>query len=237
MDNAGTSRSINFVKVGALAAFLLAATLITANVIFVALSSNDPRTDTRKFLDDVVDQRSLALAAAWLQTFAGLLTVSVFLGLYYGMRRWGEDHMRLATVAGVVAAVMIVLVGAHIAAFAGSVIPAWHDAGDGAARANVLSDAHTLSWLIDAIFSAFAVTIAIGTLAASLVMLRAGGVLWRVVAWIGIVGAIVGFAAAFSPASSGLGIASAIHGILSVAWLLGVGVALWRLPPGEKAAA
>ena len=57
MRSAASLREINFVKVGAVAAFLLAATLIAAIAISIGLSDATPRTETRQFLDDVADQK------------------------------------------------------------------------------------------------------------------------------------------------------------------------------------
>ena len=82
MSTSAHSRDINFIKVGAVAAFLLPVALVAAIVTFFSLSDATARTETREFLDDVVDKRGQFIALVWLFTFTGLLRVPFGLGLY-----------------------------------------------------------------------------------------------------------------------------------------------------------
>jgi MFS family permease len=227
-------REINFVKVGAVAAFLLAATIIAIVGTFGALSDAVPRVETEEFLDDIVDQRNFTFAVIWLVTFVSLPLVLVFLGLYYGLRRWSEDYMRVAVLVGVIAAIINALALAPATAIAAYIVPAWGEAGDEATRAILLSDAKILLWTSDAMSSMFFVAIAIATILASLVMLRVGGLFWTGLGWIGIVAGVVGIVGVFALAEEGFEIADFISAILTIIWLLGAGVGLlWRLPAEE----
>ncbi len=229
-------RDINFVKVGAIAAFLLAAALVAAIANFYALSDATARTETREFLNDVVDKRIHFIALVWLFAFTGLLRVPFALGLYYGLRRWGEDYMRVAVLAGVVAAILHALWTAPLAALAAYIVPAWGEAGDEATRAMLLSDARVLAWVNSAMISMFLVTVGTSFIAFSLVMLRLGQRLWSVMGWIGIASGVLAILGAFQPAAEGFVIAGIIGVILEIIWFLGVGVGLWRLSDAEASA-
>ncbi|MEE8370175.1 MAG: DUF4386 family protein [Dehalococcoidia bacterium] len=226
-------REINFVKVGAVAAFLLAATLVVAIASFEALSEANPSTETREFLDDISDNKNYAIAIVWLFAFSALLIVPYTLGLYYGLRRWGEGYMRVAALFAVLAAIFSALGSATDAAFAAYILPAWGEASDQATRAILLSDAKALSWASDAMFAMFSITIAIATIAASLVMLRLGGRLWLGLGWVGIASGVLGIIGAFFLAAEAFETVSFISAILVLIWFLGVGVGLWRLPSEE----
>ena len=235
MSTSAHSRDINFVKVGAVAAFLLAASLVATIAAFYALSDATGRTETEEFLDDVVDKRTHFIALVWLFTFTGLLRAPFALGLYYALRRWSEDYARVAVLAGVVAAILHALWPAPQAALAAYIVPAWGDAGDEATRAMLLSDAKILLWVSSAMISVFLVTVGIAFIAFSLVMLRIGGMLWTALGWIGIGSGVFAILGAFQLAAEGFVIAGTIGVILEIIWFLGVGVGLWRGLPGEEA--
>ena len=235
MSTSAHSRDINFVKVGAVAAFLLAASLVAGIATFYALSDATARTETREFLDDVVDKRIQFIALVWLFTFTGLLRVPFALGLYYGLRRWSEDYTRVAVLAGVLAAILHALWTAPLAALAAYIVPAWGEAGDEATRAMLLSDARILAWVSSAMISVFLGAIGISFIAFSLVMLRIGGMLWTGLGWIGIASGVLAILGAFQLAEEGFVIAGTIGVILEIIWFLGVGVGLWRGLPGEEA--
>ena len=228
------SRDINFVKVAAVAAFLLAASLVATIAAFYALSGATARTETEEFLDDVVDKRTHFIALVWLFTFTGLLRVPFAVGLYYALRRWGEDYTRIAVLAGVVAGILHALWPAPLAAIAAYIVPAWGDAGDDATRAILLSDAKTLAWLSTAMISVFLVAVGIAFIAFSLVMLRIGGRLWTGLGWIGIGSGVFAILGAFQPAAEEFVIAGSIGVFLEIIWFLGVGVGLMRGLPGEE---
>ena len=236
MQTEAFPRDINFVKVGAVAAFLLAATLVAVFASLGALSDATPRTETEEFLDDIVDKRNFTIALVWLFAFLSLLIVPLFLGLYYGLRRWGEDYMRVAVLFAVVAAILEAVSWAYSSAIPTYIVPAWAEAGDETTRAMLLSDAKTLLWASDAMSAMFFIAIAIATIAASLVMLRLGGRFWLVVGWVGIVSGVAGILEVFELAEEGFEIAGIISVILTIIWFLGVGVGLlWRLPAEEAA--
>lgn len=229
-------RNIDFVKVGAVAALLLVASLVVAFAAFGALSDANPRTETEEFLDDISDNKNYITALMWLFAFSSLLIVPYSLGLYYGLRRWGEDYMRVAVLFALVAAVFLALTVASFAAVPAYILPAWAEAGDEAARDLVLSDARTLAWVSEAIFSIFDVAIGIATIAASLVMLRLSGRLWPVVGWIGIAAGVLSIFGAFFLAAEAFEVVDFISFILTMIWILGAGVGLWRLSPEEATA-
>ena len=235
MSTSTHSPDINFVKVGAVAAFLLPVALVAAIVTFFALSDATARTETREFLDDVVDKRGQFIALVWLFTFTGLLRVPFALGLYYGLRRWSEDYARVGVLAGVVAGVLHALWPAPLAAIAAYIVPAWGAAGDEATRAMLLSDAAILAWVNSALISVFLGTIGISFIAFSLVMLRIGQTLWTGLGWIGIGAGVFSILGAFQLAAEGFAIAGLIGVILEIIWFLGVGVGLWRGLPVEEA--
>ena len=230
-------REINFVKVGAVAAFLLVATLVVAIASAEALTDADPRTETREFLDDISDNKNYITALVWLFGFSALLIVPYALGLYYGLRRWGEDYMRVAALFAVLAAIFSAVGTATLAAFVAYILPAWGEAGDEATRAILLSDAKALAWASDAIFSMFSIAIAIAQIAASLVMLRLRGPFWLGLGWVGIASGVLGIIGAFFLAAEAFETVDFISAILAFIWILGAGVGLWRLLPAEEAGA
>ncbi len=233
MRTVAIPREINFMKVGAVAAFLLAASVAVMIAGFGALSDATPRTETEELLDDLVDKKNFAIALVWLGAFISLLLVPYSLGLYYGLRRWGESYMRVAVLWAVVAAIFQALSLAPVAVLTAYIVPAWGEAGDEATRAILLSDAKALAWASDAMFVMFDVTIAIATIAASLVMLRLGQRLWSVVGWIGIASGLLGIFGAFFLAVEEFEVVDMVSGILAIIWILGAGVGLWRLSEAE----
>ena len=235
MSTSEHSRDINFVKVGAVAAFLLPVALVAAIVTFLALSDATARTEPREFLDDVVGKRGQFIALVWLFTFTGLLRVPFALGLYYGLRRWSEDYARVGVLAGVLGAILHALWPAPLAAVAAYIVPAWGEAGDEATRAMLLSDATILAWVNSAMISVFLGVIGISFIAFSLVMLRIGQTLWTGLGWIGIGAGVFSILGAFQLAAEGFAIVGLIGVILEIIWFLGVGVGLWRGLPREEA--
>ena len=218
-----------------MAAFLLPVALVAAIVTFFALSEATARTETREFLDDVVDKRGQFIALVWLFTFTGLLRVPFALGLYYGLRRWSEDYARVGVLAGVVGAILHALWPVPLAVIAAYIVPAWSEAGDEATRAMLLSDTSILAWLNSAMISVFLGTIGISFIAFSLVMLRIGQTYWTGLGLIGIGAGVFSILGAFALAAEGFTIAGLIGVILEIIWFLGLGVGLWRGLPGEEA--
>jgi hypothetical protein len=179
----------------------------------------------------VKDDKNFLAAIVWLFAFSSLLMVSFGLGLYYAIRRWSEDWMRVALLFTVAAAIFWAISWTPVAAVAAYIVPAWTEAGDEASRAIVLSDAKILMWTADAMTSLFFATSGIATAAAGLVMLRIEKTLWLVLGWIGIASGLISIIGAFSLAEQYLDIANFASFGLALVWFLGVGVGLrWHLP-------
>lgn len=222
-------REAAFFKAGALASLALAAVVIIGRAIFASLSSANPRTEAAQFLADVAGSRGLAAFDIWLIGISGLLTLLVFLALYFALRSYTQTVAGIAVLFGTLAAVFLALSVAPLAASTGYAIPAWERAIDPAARSLVESDFVMLQWVSDGIGSMFGITIAITVFLFSRIALLVGGKLWAGIAWVGMVGAVFGVLAAFSIAAEPLEFAGIIHAISSIIWILGVAVALWRL--------
>src|SRR5437762_4959775 len=92
---------INFIKVGAVAAVLMAISAFLFFALLGALTTADPRKETAQFLSDAATKQGLAATVAWMNTLLGILTVSLYLGLYYALRRSSESYMLLALMAGI----------------------------------------------------------------------------------------------------------------------------------------
>ena len=234
MSTSARSRDIDFVKVGAVAAFLLPVALVAAIVTFFSLSDATARTETQEFLDDVVDKRGQFIALVWLFTFTGLLRVPFALGLYYGLRRWSEDYARVGVLAGVVGGMLHALWPIPLAVIAAYIVPAWGEAGDEATRAMLLSDTAILAWVNSAMISVFLGTIGISFIAFSLAMLRIGQTYWTVLGWFGIGGGVFSALGAFALAAEAFTFAGLAGVILEIIWFLGIGIGLLRGLPGEE---
>jgi len=225
---------INFARVAAAAAFLAVAALVVVAIAFnIVLSDANPRTETRQFLDDVVDKKNFLLAVVWLSASVGLLLALFFLGLYQALRRWGEDYMRVALLAGLAGAAFGTLSDIPGTAFAAYIIPAWAGASNEAARSTLLSDSAILWWVSDANFAIVRGALALAALVAGLVMLRLEERVWTALGWIGVISGVAGIFGVFELAEEGFLVARFIQFTLLFVWLLGVGVGLWRLQPRE----
>ena len=233
MSRSADAREINFVKVGAVAAFLLPIALVAAIVTFFSLSDAIARTETQEFLDDVVDKRGQFIALVWLFTFTGLLRVPFALGLYYALRRWSEDYARVGLLAGVVAGILHAMWPAPLAVIAAYIVPAWGNAGDEVTRAMLLSDTAVLAWLNSVMISVFLGVVGISFIAFSLAMLRIGQTYWTGLGWIGIGAGVFSTLGAFALAAEAFTFAGLAGVILEIIWFLGIGVGLWRGLPGE----
>lgn len=232
----GLAQELDFVKVGSVAAFLLMATVIAAILTaFTIPTSEPPWDDTGEFLSDLASNKWQAMASVWLFMFAGLFIAPVFLGLYEVLRRWGEGYMRLSVLFSVGAAILFALSGAPVAVLAAYIVPAWATADDASVKTAVFSSARLSAELSAVMLSMFAVVLAVAIMASSGVMLRRGERWWRALGYIGLTGSFALFAGTFSPAEERFQIGYFISVVLLLIWLLGVGVALWRLPAAEAA--
>ena len=221
---------IDFVRVGSVAAILLVAMLALIFAGSGALSEANPRTNTAAFLQDVAGQQTLLVVQVWAAAVFSFLIAPFFAGLFYGLRRWSDDFMRVALFAGVGATVFGAMSVALQAAGAGHIVPAWIAATDEATRAGLLSDLQVITWMLEVVFRMFDLSVAVATLAASFVMLRMDSRLWGVVGWVGVVSGLIHipsvfvlfFIEAFEP----------VHLVADVTfllWVVGAGIGLWRL--------
>ncbi len=218
---------IHWARVAAAAAFLLAITLISATVLRNSASGvTDTIGDNQEYLNDLVANRDVAAAAVWTSGFASLLLLGVFAGLYVGLRRWGEELMRVALIAGVSAAALNLVRVAAQAAVVGHIVPEWGVSPNALRRGVLQSDFRVLEWFSSAIGSGFDVALAVAMIAASIVMLRGGRTLWTRLGWIGLAGGSAGLVDAFWLLEGGLKIAGLVQLAATLAWLLGLSLAL-----------
>ena len=222
-DRSGDAR---WARAGGAAALLLAAVLVVA-VAFRAAASGvtDTTGDPQGYLGDLVDNRDQAVASVWLTGTASLLLAGAFAGLYFGLRRRGEDAMRVALVAGLAAAVLNVGRVAAQAAVVGHIVPEWGVDPNAIRRAVLQSDFRTIEWFSIATESAVEVALSIAMAAAAVVMVRMVG-RWRWTALVGFAGAIAGLAGALRPAEAGLVYAGLAQVAALALWMLLLSVQL-----------
>lgn len=236
---------INFIKVGAVAAFVMAISALVFFAIFNALSTADPRSEIARFLSDAAAKPGAAGMVAWMNAWLGVLTVPVYLGLYYGLRRSSQSYMLLALAAGLAWGIVLIVATPVMYTLLVYVAPSWADSSDSAVRNGLASIGTTLGWIINTTIGGTVFFLrALSVLAASRVMLLQGGKLWTGLGWLGIVFAIEHMAAGIQRVTvmgSGGAAAStllgAISGVMLFVWLIGVGIGLWRLRQETEAAA
>jgi hypothetical protein len=226
---------INFVKVGAVAAIVMAISAFVFFAIFNTLSTADARTE--QFLSDVAANQGAAAMVPWLNGWLGILTVPVYLGLYYGLRRSSQSYMLLALMAGLAWGVVLVVVTPLMLTLLSYVAPAWAASSDSAARDGLMITGTTLGWVINTTIGGLVFFLrALSVLAASRVMFLLGGWFWTGLGWLGIVFAIEHAIAGIqriavvgSGGAAGSTLLGAISGVLLFVWLVGVGIGLLRL--------
>jgi len=222
-DRSGDAR---WARAGGAAALLLAAVLVAAFVCRAAASGvTDTTGDPQGYLSDLVRNRDEAVVSVWLMGAASLLLAAAFAGLYFGLRRRGEDAMRVALAAGVIAAVLNVGRVAAQAVVVGHIVPEWGVDPNALRRAVLQSDFRTIEWFSIATESAVQVTLSIAMAAAAMVMVRMRG-RWRWPALVGLAGAIAGLAGALRPAEAGLVYAGLAQAGALALWMLLLGVQL-----------
>lgn len=227
----------SFIKVGAVAAALMAISAFVFFALFNALSTADPRSETAQFLSDAATRQGLASAVAWTNTLLGILTVPLYLGLYYAFRRSSQSYMLLALIAGIAWGIVLVIITPVMFTLLVQVAPAWAGNSEPAARIQMANTAVTLGWVVNATIGGTVFFLrAISVLMVSRVMLLLGGRLWKGLAWLGLIFAlehmVTGIQRVFvmgGGGAAGSTMLGAIGGVMLFIWLIGVGIGLWRL--------
>ena len=233
----GKTNELNFIKVGAVAVFLMAISSFIFFALFNVLSSADPRSQTTQFLGDVATKQGLAATVAWMNTWLGLLTVPVYIGLYFGLRRSSESYMLLALVAGLAWGIVLVIATPLIFTLLVQVAPAWADSSDTVTRNELVNIGTTLGWIINTTIGGTVFFLrAVSVLAISRVSLLQGGRLWTGLGWFGIIFAVEHIITGVlrvlvvgSGGAAGSTLLGAAGGVMFFVWLVGIGVGLWRL--------
>jgi len=220
------SADARWARAGGAASLLLVVVLVAA-VAFRAAASDvtDTVGDPQGYLGDLVDNRDEAAVSVWLMGAASLLLAVVFTGLYFGLRRWGEDAMRVALAAGLMAALLNVGRVAAQAAIVAHIVPEWAVDPNPLRRAVLQANFGTIEWFSIATESAFQVSLSVAMTAAGLVMMRMGRRWWWP-ALVGFAGAIAGLVGAFRPAEAGLRDATLVQVAALALWLLLLSVRL-----------
>jgi hypothetical protein len=207
--------------------------VLVAAVAFRAAASDvsDTVGDPQGYLGDLVDNRDEAAASVWLMGAASLLLAVAFAGLYFGLRRRGEDAMRVALAAGLIAAVLNVSRVAAQAAIVAHIVPEWAVDPNPLRRAVLQANFKTIEWFSIATESALQVSLSVAMTAAGLVMIRMGRRWWWP-ALVGFAGAIAGLVGAFRPAEAGLRDATLVQVAALALWSLLLSIRL-QLTGGE----
>ena len=226
MQSKDQSRDARWARAGGAASFLLAAVLVAAVALRAGASSvTDTVGENQAYLSDLAHNRGQAVTAVWLMGAASLLMAVAFAGLYYGLRRWGEDSMRIALAAGLSAAVLNVGRVAAQAAVVGHIVPEWGVSPNALRRAVLQSSFRTIEWLSIATESAFQVALSVAMAAAGLVMLRIGR-RWRGPAGLAFAGAAAGLVGALRPVETALSYGALVQVAALALWMLWLAVGL-----------
>ena len=226
MQSEDRSADARWARAGGAASLLLVVVLVAALAFRAAASDvTDTVGDPQGYLGDLVDNRDEAAVSVWLMGAASLLLAVVFTGLYFGLRRWGEDAMRVALAAGLTAAVLNVGRVAAQAAIVAHIVPEWAVDPNPLRRAVLQANFGTIEWFSIATESALQVSLSVAMTAAGLVMMRMGRRWWWP-ALVGFAGAIAGLVGAFRPAEAGLRDATLLQVAALALWLLLLSVRL-----------
>ena len=226
MQSKDRSADARWARAGGAASLLLVAVLVAA-VAFRAAASDvtDKIGDSQDYLGDLTHHRGQAVAAVWLMGAASFVMAGAFVGLYYGLRRWGEDSMRIALAAGLTAAVLNVGRVAAQAAVVGHIVPEWAVDPNALRRAVLQSNFRTIEWFSLATESAVQVALSVAMVAAGVVMMRMGRRWWWP-ALVGFAGAAAGLVGALRPADDGVRDATLVQVAALALWMLLLGVRL-----------
>lgn len=232
-----TRNELNLVKMGAVAALLTALTTVLFFALFNAVSAADPRSETAQFLGDASKNQGLAGVVAWLNAWLGILTVPLYLGLYYAFRRFSQGYMLLATITGIAWGIILIVITPVIFTTLVYIAPGWAGSSDSATRSELANIGAAFGWIINTTIGGTVFLLrALSVLAASRVMLLFGGRLWTGLAWLGIIFAVEHVLAGVTRVfvvgiggAAGSTLLGAIGGVMLFVWLVGVGIGLWRM--------
>ena len=226
MQSKDRSGDVRWARAGGAASLLLAAVLVAAVALRAAASGvTDTIGDSQDYLGDLVHHRDQAVAAVWLMGAASFVMAGAFGGLYYGLRRWGEDAMRVALAAGLSAAVLNLGWVATQAAVVGHIVPEWGVDPNALRRAVLQSNFRTIEWFGIATESAYQVALSVAMAAAGLVMMRMGR-RWRVAALVAFAGAAAGLIGALRPAEDAFRYGGLVQVAALAVWMLWLSVRL-----------
>jgi hypothetical protein len=239
------TREIDLTRTGALAAGVMAVSTVAFFGMFNALSTADPRSDTAQFLTDAAARQGLAAVVAWANTWLGILTVPLYLGLYYALRRYSKSYTQFGLFAGVAWGIVLIVATPMMFTLLTYVAPTWASSVDSGTRGEMGNIGATLGWFINTTIGGTVFFLrALSVLAISRVMLLAGERLWTGLGWLGVVFAVEHIVAGVqrvavlgSGAAAGATVLGAVGGIMLFVWLVGAGVGMWRLHPETQVVA
>lgn len=237
MATTARTKELNFTALGAGAAILMAVSAFLFFALFNALSSADPRTETAQFLGDAAGKQGLAAAVAWMNAWLGLLTAPLYLGLYFALRHASGSYTLLALCAGLAWGLVLIVATPLMLTLLVYVAPGWAQSTDPGTRSGLAQIGAALGWTINATIGGTVFFLrALSVLAVSRVMFLLGGRFWAGLAWLGLLFAVEHIITGIqrvvvlgSGGAAGSTVLGALGGLLLFAWLIGVGIGLWRL--------
>lgn len=228
------------IKVGSIAAFLVAACLAIVVVSFSVLTGVSQVSDeatAATFLSDLAKHQDLVVFVVFMEALTAVVLVPLAAGLYEGLSSWNATLLGVTRIALIITAVLLAVSVAFEAPIAGYIVPAWAGAADASTQVSLAATTTTLSWAGDAISSLANLFVGIGIAAASIAMVQHGRQWWRVLGWVGIVGGAASLLSAFMLLASAFEIVSGVTAVMVFIWLLGACVGLWQMTAVSPSAA
>lgn len=211
------------------ASLLIPVVAIPGMALLVFVSDVDiPRNHATTYLADLSSSGIPTGLAPWLLGAIPVLSVFLWLGVFWALREENRPLTLMASAFGLVAAAVQTLLAIFAAVLVGSVAPAWAGATDAAIRAAVELDFQVVQWGFDAAAAAFDTMLFFAQIVAAIVMLTVHRRVWTVAAWLGIlsgIGNIIGVAAF---AAESLQPFATIGFFIGMGWAAAVGVGLLR---------
>lgn len=187
-----------------------------------------PRNDPAGYLTDLATSGAPLGLAPWLLGAIPVLSLFLWLGIYWTLTPHNRWLTQTATGAGLVAVAIQPLVAVMGAAIVGHVVPAWSAMSDSASRAFLESDFLLAQWGFEASLAAFDVFLFVAQVAAALVMLRTHQTTWVVAGWLGLLSAAGNLLGVFAFAYEPLQPFGAIGFFIGMAWIVATGISLLR---------
>jgi hypothetical protein len=189
-----------------------------------------PRDDPAGYLTDLATSGAPLGLAPWLLGAIPVLSLFLWLGIYWTLTPHNRRLTQTATGAGLVAVAIQPLVAVMGAAIVGHLVPAWSAVSDSAGRAFVESDFLIAQWGFEASLAAFDMFLFVAQVAAALVMLRTHQTPWVVAGWLGLASAAGNLLGVFAFEYEPLQPFGAIGFFIGMAWIVATGIALLRAP-------